>query len=299
MIADSGRGSCSFGTVVEGEQLSRVEDPRLRQTAFAIEQMTPGGTERPDCGCVRHEDLTRGINRLRDLLSRPAGQKNGKRRALEQLLERSHDLENLLEDEQTAGVVYLAEAEYDLPSRLRSAAIEIDFSFGDRDGAVSESDIKKARRHYGVVRGPVGWNRLLLTDEIERRLFPERTLKTTVGRRLLPRDWLSGTSDPLARLRKVSQHLDDQALARTYADIAARLATVAAEDPREDLRRLFEAALALLGQQILQRNSVRPSITDIARIGCEDPEVKALLKSPIEMSRRLQPQSLIDRYLAQ
>jgi hypothetical protein len=54
----------------------------------------------------------------------------------------------------------------------------------------------------------------------------------------------------------------------------------------------------LLGREIRERNSVRPTITDIARIGCEDPEVKEWLKTPIEMSRRLQPSTLLDRYLA-
>jgi len=53
----------------------------------------------------------------------------------------------------------------------------------------------------------------------------------------------------------------------------------------------------LLGKQIRLRNSVRPSITDIARIGCEDPEIKAILSTPIEMSRKLNPEFLIDKYL--
>ena len=63
-----------------------------------------------------------------------------------------------------------------------------------------------------------------------------------------------------------------------------------------DLSQVFEAALVLLGREIRDRNSVRPTTTDIARIGCEDPEVKAWLKTPIEMSRRLQPSFLLDRY---
>ena len=296
MIEDSRRRSCSVFPVAK-ERYARVEEPRLRQTAHSIEQMVPGGTERPECGIVRRQDLARGMNRLHELLARPSSRDESKRRALQQLLERAKKLESTLLTHNADGLIYLAEAESKLPSRLRSAAIEIDFSFGDKDGVVSEADIKKARQHYSVVRGPVGWNRLLLTDEIERRLYPERTLKSTAGLRLLPNDWLSGKPDPLARLRKVSRYLDDHALARTYADIAARLATVAAQDAAGDLSQLFEQALALLGQQIRDRNSVRPTITDIARIGCEDPEVKALLKSPIEMSRRLQPQNLIDRYL--
>lgn len=281
------------------ERFARIEDPKLRQTAFAVEQMAPGGTEREECGCVRRTDLARGVERLHDLVARSEGRarEGSKKKALGQMLDRTKRLESLLVVNRAEGLVYLNEAEFRLPPRLRTAAIEIDFSFGDKDGAVSAGDITAARRHYGAVRGPVGWNRLLLTDEIERRLFPERTLRSTSGLRLVPNDWLSGNPDPLARLRKVSRYLDDNALARTYADIAARLATVAKEDPAGDLSRLFEEALALLGQQIRARNSVRPTITDIARIGCEDPEVKALLRTPIEMSRRLQPESLIDRYL--
>ena len=279
------------------ERYARVDDARLRQTAFAIEQMAPGGTERSECGCVRAPDLARGLERLNELLARPANREPAKRKALTQMHDRAKRLESLLVVHRTDGLVYLGEVEYRLPARLRSAAIEIDFSFGDKNGVVSEDDIKVARGHYGAVRGPVGWNRLLLTDEIERRLFPERTLKSTTGLRLVPSDWVSDNPDPLARLRKVSRYLDDQALARTYADIAARLATVAQDDPAGDQVRLYEDALTLLGQQIRDRNSVRPTITDIARIGCEDPEVKALLKTPIEMSRRLQPENLLDRYL--
>ena len=280
------------------QRYSRVDDLRLRQTAFAIEQMTPGGTERPDCGCVRPKDLTLGMNRVHDLLARPTSSEGGKRKALSGLLDRTKRLDSILKAQQTAGIVYLADAEWRLPDRLRSAAIEIDFSFGNKDGEVSEEDIKLARGHYSVVRGPVGWNRLLLTDEVERRLFPSRALKSTAGLRLLPNDWLSGNADPLARLKKVSRYLDDHALARTYADIAARLATIAEQDPARELSSLFQQALELLGRQIRDRNGVRPTITDIARIGCEDPDVKALLRTPIEMSRRLQPKALLDRYLA-
>ena len=257
----------------------------------------PGGTERPECGCIQRADFARGIQRLSELLSRPSSRDPHKKKALEALLERVKRLEAMVRRQETDGIVYLAAAEFRLPSRLRSAAIEIDFSFGDKDGVVSTGDIRKARGHYAVVRGPVGWNRLLLTDEIERRLFPERTLRSTAGLRLVPNDWLSGNPDPLARLRKVSRYLDDQALARTYADIAARLATVATQQPDHALSQVFDQALTLLGRQIRDRDSVRPTITDIARIGCEDPDVKALLRTPIEMSRRLQPQILLDRYL--
>ena len=296
VIEDSAAAIVFNGPVAQ-ERYSRVDAPKLRQAAFAIEQMMPGGTEREACGCIRTADLARGQAKLHDLLARPSSREPAKKKALQSLVDRGKQLESILTDERTDGVIYLSDAAYNLPSRLRGAAIEIDFCFGDKDGVVSQSDIKRARSHYAVVRGPVGWNRLLLTDEIERRLFPERTLRTTAGLRLLPNDWLSGNPDPLARLRKVSRYLDDQALARTYADIAARLATVAEQDQAGDLGRLFEQALRLLGGEIRTRNSVRPTITDIARIGCEDPAVKALLRTPIEMSRRLQPQHLLDRYL--
>jgi hypothetical protein len=273
-----------------------VEEPLLRQTAFSIEQMAPGGIERAEPGLIRRADIERALGRLSELIGRPGGS-TGKKSAIKMVLERTRTLEQLIEHEQSEAVVYLDEAEFSLQPRLRSAAIEIDFCFGDKNGAVGVEDIREARRHYGQVRGPVGWNRLLLTDEIERRLFPERTLRTTDGLRLLPEDWLAGPPDPLSRLKKVSRYLDDSALARTYADIAARLATVASRDPQSELSQIFEAALILLGGEIRQRNSVRPTITDIARIGCEDPEVKEWLRTPIEMSRRLHPDQLLDRYL--
>lgn len=257
--------------------------------------MSPGGIERADPGLASLADIGGAVQRLSQVAARP-GTPEAKRRALQQLLARARDLEARIVHEGTEAVVYLDDAEFALKPRLRSAAIEIDFSFGDRDGRVGIEDLGTARQHYGQVRGPVGWNRLLLTDEIERRLYPERTLRTTEGLRLLPDDWLSGPPDPLAKLKKVARHLDDSALARTYADVAARLATVAATDLDGDLASIFEGALVLLGTEIRGRNSVRPTITDIARIGCEDPKVKEWLRTPIEMSRRLQPW-LIDRYL--
>ncbi len=284
-------------TVSDGKY-SRVEDPLLRQTAFSIEQMAPGGIERAEPGVIRLADISRASGRLRDLLSRPgSAQDTSKQNAIRMVQERTTRLESQIRTERTTGVVYLGNAEFDLQPRLRSAAIEIDFCFGDKNGVVGIHDIREARKHYGQVRGPVGWNRLLLTDEIERRLFPERTLRSTEGLRLLPEDWMASGPDPVSRLRKVSRYLDDSALARTYADIAARLATVATSAPGSEQAHVFEQALTLLGQEIRKRNSVRPTITDIARIGCEDPEVKAWLKTPIEMSRRLSPSSLLDRYL--
>ena len=281
---------------MSGDRYSHLDDVKLRQACFSIEQMAPGGIERPRAGTIDDKDIHHAQTRLRGLLDRPA--EGGKQKAIAALLRRSNELIRRMESEGTEAVVYVDSNVFELQPRLRSAAIEIDFCFGDKDGVVSTEDIGQARRRYGQVRGPVGWNRLLLTDEIERRLFPERTLASTEGMRLLPEDWLADGTDPLIRLKKVAPHLEDGALARTYADIAARMATGAARDPGADLSQVFERALVLLGQHIRQRNSVRPTITDIARIGCEDPEVKAILKTPIEMSRKLVPSSLIDRYLA-
>ena len=209
---------------MSGVRLVRVIDPLLRQTAFSIEQMAPGGIDRPECGAVRAPDLERAQGRLSELIQRPGHRDGTKQNAIQLVLERTHKLVEMMNAEGATALVYLDDAEYGLQPRLRSAAIEIDFCFGDKDGKVGPEDIKEARKHYGSVRGPVGWNRLLLTDEIERRLFPERTLRSTEGLRLLPEDWLCGPPDPIARLRKVCRYLDDSALARTYADIAARLA---------------------------------------------------------------------------
>ena len=273
-----------------------LDDVVLRQTSFSIEQMAPGGIERPESGAVTLKDIARALERLSGLSNRPAPPQ--KKNSIADLAERSKQLEAFILDQGAEAAVYLGAPEYALQPRLRSAAIEIDFCFGDKDGRVSERDIAVARQRYGLVRGPVGWNRLLLTDEIERRLFPDRTLASTEGLRLLPEDWLTEGPDPLKRLKKIARHLDDGALARTYADIAARLATVATRAPGSDLSDIFEQALVLLGGHIRRRNSVRPTITDIARIGCEDPEVKAVLRTPIEMSRKLVPSSLLDRYLA-
>jgi len=281
---------------MSGGSFIYLSDGPLRQTGFSVEQMAPGGIERKESGAVTRADLVLAKGKVRGLVDRPSDSPT-KHQALVSLLERVEALEQLVIDEGVRAAVYLGEREYSLQPRLRSAAIEIDFCFGDKDGYVGVRDIEEARRRYGQVRGPVGWNRLLLTDEIERRLFPERTLSSTEGLRLLPEDWLADGDDPLVRLRKVVHHLDDGALARTYADIAARLATVAQNNPTSQLRQLFEDALVLLGGHIRRRNSVRPTITDIARIGCEDPEVKEHLRTPIEMSRKLTPSALIDRYL--
>lgn len=273
-----------------------VEDVGLRQTAFSIEQMAPGGIDRAEPGQITKEDLNRAFERLNELLARPSGRDAAHRRsAILEIRDRTERLDDLQRAGGSDPLVYVDRTLFALEPRLRSPGIEIDFTFGDKNGSVSEADLKQARFHYGQVRGPVGWNRLLLTDEIERRLFPERTLRTTEGMRLLPGDWRSEPPNKLGRLEKVSRYLDDAALARTYADIAARLACTAASSDEADL---YERALALLGREIRSRGSVRPTITDIARIGCEDPVVKESLRTPIEMSRRLSQAALLDRFLS-
>lgn len=268
-----------------------VKDLQLRQTAFSIEQMAPGGTERTEPGQLHEEDLERAFARVDELLARPAATERGA--ALREVRHRTERLHDLYRSGAPRPLVYVDRAVFALESRLRSAALEIDFSFGDKNGELSEQDLQQARFHYGQVRGPVGWNRLLLTDEIQRRLFPQRTLRTTDGMKLVPDDWVAEPPNPLARLEKVSRYLDDAALARTYADVAARYACAA----NAESAALFEKALALLGREIRSRDSIRPTITDIARIGCEDPVVKANLRTPIEMSRKLSPSALLDRFL--
>lgn len=253
--------------------------------------MAPGGIERSDPGQLFPQDLERARTRLGELMGRSGA---ARQTGLVALKRHTEHLDKKLREAGGGTLVYVDEDVYALEPRLRSAALEIDFTFGDEDGRLSPSDLHQARYHYGQVRGPVGWNRLLLTDEIERRLFPERTLRTTRGLKLLPEDWVGPPDQPLARLEKVSRYLDDAALARTYADIAARFAVA----PEGESAKLFENALALLGQEIRGRGSVKPSITDIARIGCEDPDVKASLPTPIEMSRRLSPAVLLDRFLS-
>lgn len=140
----------------------------------------------------------------------------------------------------------------------------------------------------------MGWNRLLLADELERKLFPERTLPSASGLKVPTQDWLHGGGEPLERLGKMARYVDDAALARTYADIAARLAVSDTGDGRSDT---LQRALSLLGAEIRQRDGIRPTVTDIARVGCEDPDIKAKLSTPIEMSRKLSPARLLDPYL--
>ncbi len=238
-------------------------------------------------------ELRLAADRIQGQVPSPAQKK-----AIAHLVEKGRMLERML-NKARQRLIYVDPAVFALRSRLKNVAIEVDFGFGDRDGQVSLEDLDKARTHYGKVRGPVGWNRWLLTDELERCLFPSRTLPTSGGQRLVPEDWLMGPPDPLYRLKKVASYLDDAALARTYADIAARVATVVHENPSRKLQPVFEGALVLLGREIRKRDGIRPTITDIARIGCEDPDVKACLRTPIEMSRRLTASNLLDRYLRQ
>ncbi len=262
----------------------RLTHAPLRRTAHAVEQMVPGGTDRPEPGRVDLDDIEASRDRLRS-----SGDATVARmmRALDAL-------EAALRAANAPGALYLDPAESALPSDLRSAAIEIDFSFGDRDGRVSPADLRAARQRYRSVRGPVGWNRLLTTDEVERRLHPRRALQSSEGPRLRPGDWANGAEQPVRRLAAMSERLDDETLARTYADIAARLVTVVEERADVELKVVFRGALDAVAWEINRRRSVRPTLSDLARIGCEDPEVKAILHSPMEMARRLRSELLLD-----
>ena len=70
---------------MSGDRLSRVHDPLLRQTAFSIEQMAPGGIDRPDAGVVRAPDFEHAKRRLLTILGRPAQgtKEDPKRKAVE------------------------------------------------------------------------------------------------------------------------------------------------------------------------------------------------------------------------
>ena len=257
--------------------------------------MVPGGPERSDPGQLSSRDIKFGLSRLDELLARPGHQDRSRRSAALALRDRSLRLEHLLQTDGTTSVVYVEPEVFALQPRLRSTAIEIDFGFGDRDGQVSQADIRKARIHYGRVRGPVGWNRLLVADEIERYMFPKHVLGSSDGHRLVPEDWVpTEHSPPLSRLNGLIAHLEDETLARTYADIAARLGCAS---PQSRESQLFKTALKRLGDEIKSRDSVRPTISDIARIGCETLELKSFLRTPIDMSRRLSPTALLDEFL--
>ena len=97
----------------------------LRQTAFSIEHMSPGGIERADPGLASLADIGGAVQRSSQVAARP-GTPEAKRRALQQLLARARDLEARIVHEGTEAVVYLDDAEFALKPRLRSAAIEID-----------------------------------------------------------------------------------------------------------------------------------------------------------------------------
>lgn len=270
-----------------GARWFRPRESALRRTAHVVEQMAPGGIDRDEPGRADREDIQRARRRLSYDLGR--GSDDAARRdGLERSIRSVDRLERVVGEHEAAGVLYLEAAESRLPSQLRSAAIEVDFAFGDRDGRVSEADLAAARRRYAAVRGPVGWNRMLTTDELERRLFPRRVLSSSSGARLLPRDWQAQGRDPLIRLEELCERMDDGTLARTYADVAARYATCFDHEGRA----LFGGALTALARQIRARRGVRPTLTDIARIGCEDPRIKAILHSPMEMARYLRPELL-------
>lgn len=272
----------------------RVEDVLLRQTAFSVEQMAPGGIDRSEPARLLAEDLQRALERVDELLARPDPGGGLGRASLVRIQDRTRRLEEMRSSGGPgATLVYVDAPVWQLEPRLRSAALEVDFTFGNKDGTVSVQDIAVARGHYAAVRGPVGWNRLLLADELERRLYPNRTLAQPKGMKIAHTDWASGP-EPEQRLAKMARYVDDAALARTYADVAARLAVV--EDDAPEAEQLA-AGLTILGREIQGRDGIRPSITDIARVGCEDPAIKAQLKTPIEMSRKLVPGRLLDPYL--
>lgn len=260
-----------------------------RQTAFSVEEMAPGGTERPDNGAVRAADLQRAEAQLHARLDRAPSEAEAR------ALARVEELSSILVSSRARALIYVGPREYALPSHLRAVAIELDFTLGDQDGEVSPGDLREARRRYQKIRGPVGWNRLLSVDELERRLYPERTVQQISGLCLKLSDWWTEGSDPAERLRELIPLLEDEALARSYAHVAARRATLAAEDPEEQA--VCDQALALMGQQICARGSVRPSITDVARLGAEDPQLAQLLQTPIDMARRLRPALLLEPYL--
>ncbi|MBX2811342.1 MAG: hypothetical protein KTR25_06020 [Myxococcales bacterium] len=266
----------------------------LRQTAFSIEQMAPGGIDRANPGQISELDLNQGIKRLIQVRTGLGKEQRRQLNALNAMLHRTQQLQKHLHTHKAAKLVYIDDELFALEPRLRSTAIEIDFNFGDRDGTISSSDLRQARDHYELVRGPVGWNRLIATDEVERHLYPLRALSSSEGTKLLPTEWLAAPPNRLQRLTRISRYLSDTGLARSYADIAARFACSPKESP---FHITYEGALKLLGSEIRKRGSIKPTLTDIARIGCEDPEIKAVLRSPIEMSRRLHPAALLNRFL--
>lgn len=266
----------------------------LRRVAHAVEQMGADGTEGPHPGAVDRAALRSALGRIDRLLGGMEGRDRDRRGQLIELRDGIERLGALLAEDAAALLVYLAPRVWPLAPRLRAGAVEVDFAFGDRDGEVSETDLRRARHRYAQVRGPVGWNRLLLADELERALFPHRSLGSSSGPRLLPTEWRSDGGDPMVRLTRIAPCLDDQTLGRTFADIAARLAC---EELEQD-RRIYRRALSLLGEHIRRRDGPRPTITDIARVGARDPTLREQLSTPIEMSRKLSPSTLLDPFLS-
>lgn len=251
-----------------------------------MERLAPGGTDRPEAGQVSLHDLASARSRL-------ASGGDGAHRKAHRGLD---ELQRLLRQAQADAAVYLEVDVFRLPQPLRSVAIEIDFVFGDQDGIVSTADLGAARLRYRNVRGPVGWNRLLSADEVERRLHPSRVLQQARGERLIPEDWMRGV-DPTGRLERLVDRLGDEALARTYADAAAHLAIARSTDENGSDTQVLHRSLLILGAEIVRRDSVRPTLSDVARIGCEAAPIRALLKAPVDMSRRLRPDVLFDPYL--
>jgi hypothetical protein len=267
-----------------------LDSARLRRAAYAVEKMMPGGTERPSAGRITADDLRWARAHLRD--DRPT-QQDAVRRSLQAIAALQAEMDRA----RAQAAVYLSSSEHQLPDGLRSSAIEVAFVFGDRDGTVSQTDLRSARSHYGNIRGPVGWNRNLTTDELERRLFPGCVLSSAVGRRLEVRDWLGPEDRPMARLPAILAHIDDGTLARTFAATAARLGTLARRDRDPAAHDVHRDALMLMGQEITRRGSMRPTLSDIARIGSDDAEVAEWLRTPIDMARLLLPQQILDPFL--
>jgi len=269
-----------------------LDGTRLRRAGFAMETILPGGIERSSCGRITRDDLDWLSVRLHE------GLRGSRARAARQSLEGVDALRAVMKTHHADSAVYIAREEFALPARLRSAAIEIDFVFGDRDGSVGLDDLGAARSRYASVRGPIAWNRLLVADEVERVLFPGRVLNSTHGPRLEPAAWIGDGPDPLAQLRKLLSVVDDASLARTYADAAARSETLGHQDKDPKGHRLLREGMMLMGQEMSRRRSVRPSLSDIARIGRSDPAMRPYLDTAIEMSRRLHPDRILTPFFA-
>ncbi|CAN0584703.1 unnamed protein product, partial [Laminaria digitata] len=102
---------------MSGARIVRVTDPLLRQTAFSIEQMAPGGIDRPEAGAIRSADLDRALKRLSDLIQRPGHRDGNKHNAIQLVLERTRKLQAMLQADGGEALVYLDDAEYGLQPR--------------------------------------------------------------------------------------------------------------------------------------------------------------------------------------